>query len=131
MKITLPLIILSLAATLPGCLPDGDSGGSGDATPRDTSTDAPDAPQFGVGQPGDPCERDTFCAPRLVCNNGRCVGVRCTTHDDCGEDEDPSNDRGCYFAAGQCTAQDCVTASGLMCEDFDLPGVCDGIICQE
>lgn len=129
MKITLPLIILSLAAA---CTPEGDGGGSGDATPRDTSTDAPDtAPQFGVGEPGDPCARDTYCAPRLVCNNDICVSLRCVEHDDCGEDDDPSNDRGCYKKTGFCTAQNCVTASGLMCEDFNLPGTCDGIICQE
>jgi len=134
-QITLPLIILSLAALSPACLPSGDSGGSGDATPRDTSpppdTSPADVPQFGVGQPGDPCERDTYCERLLVCVNGTCGGFECVEHDDCGEDEDPSNDRGCYKKIGRCTAQDCVVASGLMCEDFDLPGTCDGIVCQE
>lgn len=137
-KITLPLIILSLAALSPACLPSGDGDPSGDATPRDTSqardtaTDSPDAPTSTRLPLGSPCEIDRDCERDTVCDAARCARIPCTTEADCGEDLEASNDRGCHNLTGLCTAGECVVAASFNCpEHFDLPGVCDGIICQE
>lgn len=128
------LTLLSLAALLAACLPDSSDGpGPGDA-PRDTGspdTAADTTPERGL--PGDPCAKDTECARDLVCEAARCAVVFCATHEDCGDDTDPGNLRGCHTSTGHCTAQECVTGSGFTCpKDFGLPGTtCDGRVCQE
>lgn len=123
-NITLPLIILSLAALSPACLPSGDGG------PSSSSADTSDAESFDLPF-GSPCTRDVQCARLFVCESGKCAFINCTIHGECGEDDDPSNARGCYKRTGRCTAQDCVTSTGQTCEDFGLTGECDGRVCQD
>ena len=137
-NITLPLIILSLAALSPACLPSGDGEPSGDATPRDTSQPrdtAADAEVSGLPNRlplGSPCEIDRDCERDTVCDAAKCSAIPCTTEADCGEDLEASNDRGCHNKTGLCTAGECVVAASFNCpEHFDLPGQCDGQVCEE
>lgn len=132
-KIPTALTLLSLAACLAACLPESSGGpGPGDG-PRDTSSaDTPDTSLLRRTF-GEPCVKDTECERNLVCEDGRCEVVGCIEHADCGDDTDPSNQRGCHLSVDRCTAQECVIAASLNCaEHFGLPGTtCDGRVCQE